>query len=263
MNAVQRVQKDETASRQSEPPTIVHVIDGEHSSREALERMILQNGWRPSTAASAEEFLAQSPPLTRSCVVTEVTLPSMSGLELQRQIRAMTWLPVIFISGAVDIPTTVRAMKSGAIEFLTKPLLPDSVLGAIKAGLDCSETALRRYCEMRALRERYESLSPREREVMTLVVAGFLNKEVGAELGISEITVKNHRGRVMCKMAADSLAALVHMDRALGLPTVMSSFIQATSDFLPDSLAWQRRLSVDRPRRLTRCRSNPAFKRGM
>jgi FixJ family two-component response regulator len=235
MNAVQRVTGDETASRQSASPPIVHVIDGERSARESLEWMIRQQGWQPSTAASAEEFLAQPPPLTPSCVVTEVTLPGMSGLELQRQIRAMTWLPVIFISGAADIPTTVRAMKSGAVEFLTKPLLPDSVLGAIKTGLDCSETALRRYCEVRALRERYDSLSPREREVMALIVAGLMNKQVGAELGISEITVKSHRGRVMCKMAADSLAALVHMDRALGLPTVIRTFIQATSDLRPDS----------------------------
>jgi FixJ family two-component response regulator len=235
MNVVQRIPGDETASRQSARAPIVHVIDGEHSARESLGRMIRQRGWQASTAASAEEFLAQSPPLTRSCVVTEVTLPGMSGLELQKRIRAMTWLPVIFISGAADIPTTVRAMKSGAVEFLTKPLLPDSVLGAVKTGLDLSETALRPYCEVRVLRERYESLSLREREVMTLVVAGLMNKQVGAELGISEITVKSHRGRVMCKMAADSLAALIHIHRALGLPTLMRSIIQATSDLLPGS----------------------------
>jgi FixJ family two-component response regulator len=200
---------------------IVHVIDGEHSARESLEWMIRQQGWQPSTAASAEEFLACSPPMTPSCVVTEVALPGMSGLELQKRIRALTWLPVIFISGAKDIPTTVQAMKGGALEFLTKPLLPVSVLGALTTALDRSATALRRHCEMHALQERYDSLSPREREVMALVVTGLLNKEVGAELGISEITVKAHRGRVMCKMAADSLAALVHMDRALGLPRCM------------------------------------------
>jgi FixJ family two-component response regulator len=200
---------------------IVHVIDGEHSARESLEWMILQQGWQPRTAASAEAFLAQSPPMTPSCVITEVALPGMSGLDLQNRLRALTWLPVIFISGAEHIPTTVQAMKCGALEFLTKPLLPESVVGAIRVALDRSETALRRHCELRALQDRYESLSPREREVMALVVAGLLNKEVAAELGISEITVKAHRGRVMCKMAADSLAALVHMDRALGLPRLI------------------------------------------
>jgi FixJ family two-component response regulator len=200
---------------------IVHVIDGQHSARESLEWMIRRQGWQPSTAASAEAFLAQSPPMTPSCVVTEVTLPGMSGLELQNRIRALAWLPVIFISGAEDIPTTVQAMKCGALEFLTKPLRPNFVVGAIRTALDRSETELRRHREVHALKERYELLSPREREVMALVVAGLLNKEVGVELGISEITVKAHRSKVMCKMAADSLAALVHMDRALGLPRLM------------------------------------------
>jgi FixJ family two-component response regulator len=218
MVITQGVQSDESASRLSGPAPIVHVIDGERSARDSLEWMIRRQGWQPIAAASAEEFLLQPPPLTPSCVITEVTLPGMSGLELQKQIRPLAWLPVIFVSGAADIPTTVRAMKCGALEFLTKPLFADSVLGAVKAALDRSETALRRHCEMRALQEHYESLSPREREVMALVVAGCLNKQIAAELGISEITVKAHRGRVMCKMAADSLAALVHMDRTLGLP---------------------------------------------
>jgi FixJ family two-component response regulator len=221
MNTVQKVPSDESASRLSAPPPIVHVIDGDHSVRESLEWMIRQQGWQPSTAASAEEFLARSPAATRSCVVTEVTLPGMSGLELQRQVGTLTWLPVIFVSGAADIPTTVHAMKRGAVEFLTKPLVADSILSAVSTALDRSETALRRYCEVRVLQERYESLSRREREVMALVVAGLLNKQVGAELGISEITVKRHRGGVMCKMAADSLAALVRMDGALGSPRAM------------------------------------------
>jgi len=191
---------------------IVFVVDDDASVRRSLELLILSAGWQPETFASARDFLAGPRPLSPSCVVLDVALPDLSGLDLQERIRRNhVDTPVIFITGYGDVPTTVRAMKGGAIEFLTKPFRDDVLLGAIAQALDRSRGTLREEVEMRALRERHASLSGREREVMALVVAGRLNKQAAGDLGISEITVKAHRGKVMRKMKARSLPDLVNM----------------------------------------------------
>jgi FixJ family two-component response regulator len=197
---------------------IVFVVDGDVCVRESLERLIDGRGWQPRTFASAREFLAQPRVLAPSCMVLDVALPGLSGLDLQRLVADRIDMPVIFLTGHGDVEMTVQAMKAGAIEFLTKPFRPDVLVGAIGDALERSRVALARESEMRSLRESYASLSRREREVMTLVVSGLLNKQVGGELGISEITVKAHRGQVMRKMQADSLAGLVRMAARLGLP---------------------------------------------
>lgn len=196
----------------SHPSPLVFVVDDDISVRESLELLIPSAGWRVETFASAQDFLAYDRPLAPSCLVLDLSLPDLNGLELQTRIAAnQLEMPIIFITGHGDVPTTVRAMKAGAAEFLTKPF-PDQVLvDAIQSALERSRAALDHEAEMRALRERYASLTGREREVMALVVAGLLNKQVGGELGISEITVKAHRGKVMRKMSADSLADLVNM----------------------------------------------------
>jgi FixJ family two-component response regulator len=198
---------------------IVFVVDDDISVRESLELLICCAGWQPKTFASAEEFLARPRVLAPSCLVSDLILPDLNGLELQKLVADRTEMPIIFITGYGDVPTTVQAMKAGAVEFLTKPFRDDLLLGAIRHAIDRSHTALRHEAEMRVLRERYASLSCREREVMVLVVSGRfkLNKQVGGELGISEITVKAHRGNVMRKMKADSLADLVNMAARLHL----------------------------------------------
>jgi len=197
---------------------IVFVIDDDVSVRESLELLIRSEGWRPETFASAEEFLSRPRVLAPSCLVLDVTLPDLNGLDLQKRVAAeRSDMPIIFITGFGDVPMTVRAMKAGAVEFLTKPLGDDALLSAIRHAIERSHSALDHEAEIRTLRDRYASLSPREREVMVLVVSGLLNKQVGGELGISEITVKAHRGRVMRKMKADSLADLVNMAAILRL----------------------------------------------
>jgi len=197
---------------------IVFVIDDDVSVRESLELLIRSEGWRPETFASAEEFLSRPRVLAPSCLVLDVTLPDLNGLDLQKRVAAeRSDMPIIFITGFGDVPMTVRAMKAGAVEFLTKPLGDDALLSAIRLAIERSHSALDHEAEIRTLRDRYASLSPREREVMVLVVSGLLNKQVGGELGISEITVKAHRGRVMRKMKADSLADLVNMAAILRL----------------------------------------------
>ena len=197
---------------------IVFVVDDDVSVRESLELLIRFSGWRVETFASAEEFLAHEPPVAPRCLVLDVSLPDLNGLDLQKRIAANQLdMPIIFITGYGDVPTTVRAMKAGAVEFLTKPFGDQVLLDAIRAALERSRTALDQEAEMRALRDRYASLSAREREVMALVVSGLLNKQVGGELGISEITVKAHRGKVMRKMKADSLADLVNIAARLRL----------------------------------------------
>ncbi len=205
-------------SPMSHATPIVFVVDDDVSVRESLELLIRCEGWQPETFASAREFLARPRGLVPSCLVLDVSLPGLSGLDLQKHIAVeRPDMPIIFITGYGDVPMTVQAMKAGAVEFLTKPFSDDVLLSGIRQALERSETALSHEAEMRILRDRYASLTGREREVMALVVAGLLNKQVGSDLGISEITVKAHRGRMMQKMKADSLADLVNMAGRLGL----------------------------------------------
>jgi FixJ family two-component response regulator len=197
---------------------IVFVVDDDVSVRESLELLIRSAGWTPETFASAQEFLSRPRVAVPSCLVLDVSLPDLNGLDLQTRIAAdRIDMPIIFITGYGDVPMTVRAMKAGAIEFLTKPFGDDVLLGAIRQAIECSQAALGDAEELRALRNGYETLTRREREVMELVVSGLLNKQVGGELAISEITVKAHRGRVMRKMKAHSLADLVTMAARLQL----------------------------------------------
>ncbi len=196
---------------------LVFVVDDDVSVRESLELLIKNAGWKPELFASAQDFLSRPRVAVPSCLVLDVTLPGLNGLELQERLTDRTDMPIIFITGYGDVPMTVRAMKAGAVEFLTKPFRDDVLLNAIRGAIERSRAALRLDSEMRTLRNCYESLTPREREVMALVVSGLLNKQVGGELGISEITVKAHRGQVMRKMNAESLPDLVTMAARLDL----------------------------------------------
>ena len=198
---------------------IVFVVDDDVSVRESLELLIENAGWRPRLFDSAQTFLDVPRAVVPSCLVLDVALPGLNGLELQQQLVERTEMPVIFITGYGDVPTSVRAMKAGAVEFLTKPFKNDVLLDAVRHALGRSRVALQEASEMEALRRSFASLTPREREVMALVVSGLLNKQVGGELDISEITVKAHRGQVMRKMNAASLPDLVTMAARLGLRT--------------------------------------------
>ena len=202
---------------------IVFVVDDDISVRESLELMIKSAGWKPETFASAQEFLSRPRPTVPSCLVLDVSLPGLNGLELQQRLAERSEMPIIFITGHGDIPMSVRAMKAGAIEFLTKPFKDDVLIEAIRGAIERSRVALQQETELQRLRSNYASLTPREREVMALVCAGLLNKQVGGELGISEITVKAHRGQMMRKMKADSLPDLVTMAAKLGLRTAGSA----------------------------------------
>jgi len=200
------------------PPPIVFVVDDDVSVRESLELLLRNEGWQAETFQSAQEFLAHPRVVAPSCLVLDVTLPDLSGLDVQKRVIDRTDMPIIFITGYGDVPMTVQAMKAGAVEFLTKPFSADVLVDAIRNAIERSRTTLGHEAEMRALRQRYASLTPREQQVMALVVAGLLNKQVGSDLGISEITVKAHRGSVMRKMEADSLADLVTMAARLRPP---------------------------------------------
>jgi len=193
----------------------VFVVDADASVREALYPLIRSAGWQPSMAASAEEFLARPRVLTPSCLLAELRLPGLTGLELQRLIAERPETPIIFMSEHIDVQSAVRAMKAGAVEVLTKPLATDVLLSAIRYAIERSGAAVNRIAQMRKLQQRYASLSAREREVMDLVVSGRLNKQVSDELGITEFTVKAHRGRMMRKMQARSFAELVTMVESL------------------------------------------------
>ncbi len=197
---------------------IVFVVDDDVSVRESLELLLRHEGWKAETFSSAQAFLERPAPLVPSCLVLDVSLPGISGLELQSRIsKERADMPIIFITANGDIPTTVRAMKAGAVEFLTKPFTNEMLISAIQQALERSRTALVEREEMLDLQRNYSTLSTRESEVMMLVVSGMLNKQVGAKLGISEVTVKAHRGRVMQKMKAGSLADLVQISAKLGL----------------------------------------------
>ena len=197
---------------------IVFVVDDDMSVRKSLELLIRCEGWQPETFAAAQEFLDRPRALVPSCLVLDVSLPGLNGLHLQNRVAVeRTDMPIIFITGHGDIPMTVQAIKAGAVEFLTKPFSDEVLLSAIRQALEHSRLVLGHEAEMQALRYCYASLTRRERQVMTLVVTGLLNKQVGGELGISEITVKAHRGKVMQKMKADSLPALVKMSARLGV----------------------------------------------
>ena len=211
-----------SAARRSGAP-VVYIVDDDLSVRESLEALIAQEGWRPVTFASAENFLAHARPPVPSCLVLDVGLPDLDGLELQKRLAGGNELPVIFITGRGDIPMTVRAMKAGAVEFLTKPFEPDVLVGAIRSALERSRVTLAEDADLQTLRARYTSLSRREQDVMTLIVLGKLNKQVAAALELSEVTVKGHRGRVMRKMVAKSFAELVNMAGRLGLETAGKS----------------------------------------
>jgi FixJ family two-component response regulator len=196
----------------SHATSIVFVVDDDISVRESLELLIQSEGWQPETFSSAQDFLVRSRTPVPSCLVLDISMPDLNGLELQKRVAAEhPDVPIIFITGHGDVAKTVQAMKAGAVEFLTKPFKDDVLLSAVRQALERSRVALGQQAEIKELRDRYSSLSAREREVMALVVSGLLNKQVGGELGISEITVKAHRGKVMQKMKADSLPDLVKM----------------------------------------------------
>lgn len=211
----------------SQVKPIVFVVDDDVSVRESLDLLIEFAGWQPRVFASAEDFLANPRAGTPSCLVLDVSLPALNGLELQKLIGDRVEMPIIFITGHGDVPMTVQAMKSGAVEFLTKPFDDEALLSAIRHALKRSESVLDQQAEIRLLRSHYESLTPRERDVLKLVVAGMLNKQIGLKLDISEITVKAHRGKMMQKMKADSVADLVKTAVRLGLTPAKNPWHEA------------------------------------
>lgn len=212
MNVARTLPYEVGASRMSSAVPIVFIVDDDVSVRESLEMVIRDENWKPETFASAQEFLEHPRKRVPSCLVLDLSLPGLNGLELQKRLAVEHIdMPIIFITGHGDVPQSVQAMKAGALEFLTKPLNNDALVSAIRNAIQRSSFALAQNAEMQELRDRYSLLTSRERQVMALVVSGLLNKQVGGELGISEITVKAHRGQVMQKMKANSLADLVRM----------------------------------------------------
>ena len=220
-----------SAAPKSQQQQIVFVVDDDVSVRESLELLIKFAGWQPETFPSAADFLARPRPITPSCLVLDVSLPDLNGLELQKLIASeRTDMPIIFITGHGDVPMTVQAMKGGAVEFLTKPFDDEVLLSAIRHAIERSAAVLDDQGEITALRSNYESLTPREQDVMRCVVAGMLNKQIGIKLGISEITVKAHRGKMMQKMKADSVADLVKTAVRLGLAPAKNPWHKAALD---------------------------------
>lgn len=220
-----------SAAANSQPKPIVFVVDDDISVRESLELMIKFAGWQPETFASAEEFLARPRTTKPSCLVLDISLPELDGLELQKLIASeRSDMPIIFITGHGDVPMTVQAMKAGAAEFLTKPFDDEVLLSAIRHAIKRSAAVLDDQAQTSALRSNYESLTPREQDVMRCVVTGMLNKQIGLRLDISEITVKAHRGKVMQKMKAESVAELVRIAVRLGLAPATNPWHKADVD---------------------------------
>jgi FixJ family two-component response regulator len=219
MNLSQSITPSWAANLTRALPT-VFIVDDDVSVRESLELLVRFSGWHPELFATGRDFLSRPRASGPSCLVCDVTLPDLNGLDLQQLVADRYEMPIIFISGYGDVPMTVRAMKAGAVEFLTKPFGDEVLLSAIRHAIDRSDSALRRAAKVRVLQDRYELLTRREREVMSLVVAGKLNKQVAGDLGISEITVKAHRGKMIEKMKADSLADLVRIAATLRIAPI-------------------------------------------
>jgi FixJ family two-component response regulator len=220
-----------SAAAKSQQKPIVFVVDDDISVRESLELLIKFAGWQPETFASASAFLEHPRTTMPNCLVLDISLPDLNGLELQKLIASeRTDMPIIFITGHGDVPITVQAMKGGAVEFLTKPFDDEVLLNAIRHAIRRSAAVLDDQAEVTALRSNYESLTPREQDVLRLVVAGMLNKQIGLKLGISEITVKAHRGKMMQKMKAESLADLVKTAVRLGLVPAKNPWHTPTVD---------------------------------
>jgi FixJ family two-component response regulator len=222
---------------QADSPALVFVVDDDASMRESLALLIASAGWRAELFASAHDFFARPRIRVPSCLILDVRLPDICGLELQERVADdRDALPIVFVAEYGDVPTAVRAMKAGAVDFLTKPCPEDALLAAISCAIERSRSTLRKQGEVRIVRERYATLTPREREVMALVTAGLLNKQVGAELGISEITVKAHRGKVMRKMRVRSLAWLVDVAVRLGVqPSIRQRTASWTDQDFPSA----------------------------
>jgi FixJ family two-component response regulator len=204
------------SARQSSP--VIAIVDDDPSVREGLQSLIRSAGWRVETFGSAQEFLARSGREAPGCVVLDLQLPGLSGLDLQKRMAEVDLeIPIVFLTGHGNIPASVQAMKAGAIEFLTKPVAEEDLLRAIQEALERDRRTRQQHAEIHDLQSRYDTLTAREREVMQQVISGLLNKQVAAELTITEFTVKIHRGQVMRKMRADSLADLVRMAGSLGI----------------------------------------------
>ena len=201
-----------------ESEAVIAIVDDDPWVRDGLQRLIRSAGWRAETFASAQDFLSRPGTEEPSCLVLDLQLPGLSGLDLQKRMAEVGLeIPIVFLTGHGDIPASVQAMKAGAVEFLTKPVDDQKLLQAIQEAIERDRRTREQHAEVRELRDRYESLTPREQEVMQQVVSGLLNKQIAAELNITEVTVKFHRGHIMRKMRADSLADLVRMAESLGI----------------------------------------------